>query len=125
MTDTKELSPISKIVDDLIKKWIPRLGLELWTITCDYCDSHKFIEIEDSKTAVAFCHVRWPYLTATIRFNKDHLQDENPNNLELIVVHELMHIIVNEMRDDNQNSIDHEERVSTVLAKAFLRIGPQ
>ena len=122
MTDTKELSPIAKKTDDLIKKWVKKLGLELWTITCDYCDSHRFIEIEDSKNALAFCHVNWPYLTATIRFNKDHLNDEPEENIELIVIHELMHIIINEMRDDEPGNIDHEERVATILSKAFLRV---
>jgi len=117
----KPLTGNTKLFDEAIDKWIPKLGLEWWIIKCDYCDSHKFIEIEDSKTAVAFCHVNWEYMNVTIRVNKDHLEDEKESNIETIVVHELMHVLLNEMRDDDCNSISHEERVATVLAKAFLR----
>lgn len=112
----------TKLFDEAVNKWIPKLGLDWWEITCHYCDSHSFIDTENDKDALAFCHVNWPYMTATIRVNKDHLEDEEKGNVEMIAVHELMHIILNEMRDDC-DSIDHEERVATILAKAFLKNG--
>jgi hypothetical protein len=120
MSQNKELTGNTKLFDDYADKWTKKLGLEWWVITCHYCDSHKFIEIENDKNALACCHVNWPYMTATIRVNKDHLADEKENNIETIVVHELMHILLNEMRDD-EDTIDHEERVATILAKCFLR----
>jgi predicted SprT family Zn-dependent metalloprotease len=39
------------------------------------------------------------------------------DSIEKIVVHELMHVFLNEMRE---KGIDHEERVATMLSQAFL-----
>ena len=40
-------------------------------------------------------------------------------DINYMVVHELLHVLVNEMREEG---IDHEERVVTHLAKAALGI---
>lgn len=42
--------------------------------------------------------------------------------IEYVVVHELMHVFLNEMREQGQQ---HEERVATLLAKAFLWVRDQ
>ena len=39
--------------------------------------------------------------------------------IEKVVVHELMHVFLNETREEG---IDHEERVATQLQKAFFWI---
>jgi len=39
------------------------------------------------------------------------------DQIEMTIVHELCHALVNEMRKDG---IDHEERTVTALTKAFL-----
>lgn len=119
--DKKELTVNCKLFDEAIDKWIPKLGLEWWIIKCDYCDSHEFIQIEQSDSAMIFCHASWEYLEATLRINKDEMEEESPNKIELIAIHELMHIVLNEMHQSDDESKLHEERTATILAKAFLR----
>jgi predicted SprT family Zn-dependent metalloprotease len=102
---------------DIALKWIQLLQLEHWHIELDFCESHEFISIENSTTAVAFCHTNWTYMTATIRVNSNHLEEEKEERLPFIALHELMHCVLNEMREDG---IDHEERVATMLANSFL-----
>lgn len=46
------------------------------------------------------------------------LKDLSPQRLEEIVIHELVHILINEMRDYHKDP-DHEERVVTGIQKAF------
>jgi hypothetical protein len=106
-----------KLFEETLKKWIPILCLGYWRITTEFCDSHEFIRIENSTTALAFCHANWTYLTAIIRVNNDHLQEEEDSRIVFIVVYELGHCLLNEMREEG---IDHEERVATLLAQSFL-----
>jgi hypothetical protein len=40
--------------------------------------------------------------------------------LERAFVHELMHIFLKETRETGRDWLDHEERVASVLTKAFL-----
>ena len=46
-------------------------------------------------------------------------ENENDKDLENAFVHECMHILVREMREDTEN-INHEERVCETLARAFV-----
>lgn len=62
-------------------------------------------------------NVTWQYQTATITFYPKSMKDMAEDDIEKLVVHELMHVFLNEMREEG---IDHEERVATMLAKAFL-----
>lgn len=121
MTEQKDLTGNAKLFDEAIDKWIPKLGLEWWIIKCDFCSSHRFIQIEQSDSAMIFCHANWQYLEATLRVNKDELEEESPWKIELIAVHELMHIVLNEMHKPDDESKTHEERTATILAKCFLR----
>jgi len=102
---------------EIVLKWIQALQLDHWNIELDFCESHRFIAIEDSTTAVAFCHTNWTYMTATIRVNSNHLEEESEERLPYIAVHELMHCMLNEMREEG---IHHEERVATLLANGFI-----
>lgn len=59
----------------------------------------------------------WRYATCTLQINEPELLEMNKRDAEFVIVHELCHALVNEMREEG---IDHEERVVTGLAKAFL-----
>jgi hypothetical protein len=45
------------------------------------------------------------------------LSDED---LERCVVHELVHVFLNEARENGEDWLDHEERVASTLAQAFI-----
>ena len=113
-----------KLFSACIEKWVKKTWLGWWKIDVEYCDAHNFEKIENSSTALAFCHTDWKYMCATIRVNSDNLEEQKEEDIELIAVHELMHVFLNEMRaDEETGTIEHEEHVATFLAKSFLLAG--
>lgn len=73
--------------------------------------------------SLAHCSTDWRYGTACITWNMPLVREQSDDKLEMAFVHELMHIFVNEMRwtaTNDGDSIDHEERVTSTLTKAFL-----
>ena len=113
----------------LAAKWIKPLGLAWWTIHFLYDDDpiafRKAWGKETSEDAVARTLADWRYGEATIRWNMQRLVDTafEDDALELMFVHELMHVFVNEMRWDcseHDGNYDHEERVCTTLAKGII-----
>lgn len=65
---------------------------------------------------VGLCEVDWKYLTAYVTIYPKAITHLDHKGIEKVVLHELMHILINEMREKD---IHHEERVATQLQKAF------
>ena len=107
-------------VRKLFRRWREPLYLHEWHIDLVFEDG-EFISPDGrvSHDAAATCHALWPYRRATITFNTQHIQHMDDDELEHTVIHEAMHILLNEMRDDSEENLDHEERVATTLAHAF------
>lgn len=63
---------------------------------------------------------QWEYLQAKVAINVPEVARMNDDKLERVLVHELCHILVAEMRGDPDVCSDHEERTVTQLAKAFI-----
>lgn len=63
------------------------------------------------------CEADWRYQESYVYLALNVLRDMDKHDIELVVVHELMHVMLNEMREEG---IDHEERVATNLQKAFF-----
>lgn len=102
--------------------WIERLGLGWWDIEVHYYDEpgeivRLFRQVDDGGIVPAFVDANWMYATAKISVNLPAFADMEPDAIERIVVHELMHILVNEMRE---GELHHEERVVTQLTKAIF-----
>lgn len=100
------------------RRWRPLLGLEAWDITLEFYDDR----YEDYESA-ARTTVRWEYASATVQF---YVPACLGHDIDELVVHELCHVIVNEMRDDSSgalihDTVMHEERVCTMLTRALLR----
>lgn len=105
----------------LFGQWIDRLGLAWWEITVNYYSDpaeivRRFHQDED-RTVAAITLADWQYGIATIDVNLTAFDGMSPEAVEKIVIHELCHILVNEMRE---GELHHEERVVTGLTKAFL-----
>jgi len=104
-----------------IDKWLKPLGLLWWKITIVYLDDPKELAqkefYRDDETVLARTYSDWRYGTATIYFNMPAFDGMDDAEVENTVVHELAHILVNEMREGEMH---HEERVVTGLTKAFL-----
>jgi predicted SprT family Zn-dependent metalloprotease len=73
--------------------------------------------VSDVAPSPANCTAHWMYLTARIQVNLLALEYIDNDDLEDVAVHELCHILVNEMRE---GELHHEERVVTWLTKAFF-----
>jgi hypothetical protein len=108
-----------KKVESLIQEyavwWTKVLGLGHWDLSFKCADGT--IEPASGDTVAGEANVSWKYENAVITFYPDVLKDMSEDEIEKLVVHELMHVFLNEMREEG---IDHEERVATMLAKAFL-----
>jgi hypothetical protein len=103
-------------INRFIYKWVTPLGLGWWKVDIDFCDGPPE-DMGGGFEETARCHVRWPYRKAKVEFwlnSTMHLDDEA---LEEVVVHELCHILVNQMRE---KGIVHEEAVVAALSQAFL-----
>lgn len=101
---------LHRLIGMYIKKWKSNLFLGMWTIEFylrDYIVPEKVAGDVESD---------WRYFNAVINFSYVQLCDMEDKEIEKIVIHELLHIVVNEMREDG---IDHEERVVSHLEMIF------
>ena len=119
-------------INKLASKWLPIMGLADWTmVEAWHRDSGEFtVDGSPSHDVTAATKVDWRYMWAEISWNLPRVAEQDDESLELIYVHELMHIMVDEtrdltgdhkLRDGREDWLAHEERVCTFLAKAFLR----
>ena len=80
--------------------------------------SGKFISALASTTA------DWRYLEATIRFDLRQIAEYTDEQIERVFVHECCHVLLSETRAGRDVTapewLDHEERVASTLANAFL-----
>lgn len=97
--------------------WTHNTGLGWWKVDILYDDDRQAYEGENGYETVMRCFADWRYGTAQVYVNVLKAKTLDKQELEMCVVHELMHVFLNEMRE---GEIKHEERVATTLAKAFL-----
>jgi hypothetical protein len=98
------------VLHKYIKKWIKNLFLNTWqidTIVRDYIQNDR-----NNIDTIATCAAEWKYFHVTLNFSYAKMRDMKKTEIEKIVIHELLHAVVNEMREDG---IDHEERVVSHL----------
>lgn len=115
----KEFNALKKRLEKYCRKWRSMLGLKWWKIT--YVWSRESIGRDTGTTQYNECattSVQWPYRDAKITFNMPCLLGLSDGTLENDVIHEHVHILVNEMRFFDEG-VCHEERVVTDLTSAF------
>jgi len=104
-------------IQSLLDTWLTQLGLKWWSIEVRYYDSEKGFRKADGRAVAMRVTSDWRYMSLCIDVNTPACARQTDDDLERIVVHELSHALVNEMRE---GGIDHEERVVTTLTKAFM-----
>ncbi len=117
MTD-KEYNATKRRVFAIAKKWQQALGLCWWEIAYDWCQ----VEMESDKhniTVRAVAVTQWEYAKASIALALPVLMELSDRDIERVVVHEFMHILVNEMGEPDADG-KHQERVVTGLTKAIF-----
>ncbi|MGI6207108.1 MAG: hypothetical protein ACOYEW_02745 [Anaerolineae bacterium] len=105
-------------VERLARTWITALGLGYWNIRHAYYGEEnrdRFSRHEGE--ALMTVQPDWRYLTATIDINLELVSQISDPELEMHYVHELAHVFLDEMREQDPA---HEERVATMLARAFI-----
>jgi len=114
----KEYKRARKRFRTIFDKWHRPLGLLWWHIEIYYHKkTPKSFKKKNGKVVVARVTARWEYAEATINVNIPAVAQMDDAELENLVVHEMCHILVAEMRE---KGIKHEERVCSMLSQAFL-----
>ncbi len=106
--------------------WVKHAGIGYWKVTSNYDrDGSTFRERDDIAHVVA----DWRYHEATIDWNMTAVAELDDEDLEYGVVHELMHVHLNEfwgarVRDEpeegDREAKAHEESIATNLAKSMI-----
>jgi len=96
----------------LIKRWIGDLWLGQWEIDVTY----EWNGVRGKEAVYARCHADWRYMHARITCDLPLMADLSDEDLEEVVVHELLHAVVNEMRS---KGLPHEERVVSHLERVI------
>ena len=133
MTDAEYAALRAKLLAG-VEWWKARLNLWNWNLKLAW-ERDQFRVPDDfspeSARALAYTLSDWQYNECTITFNMAGLLGEDDAMLEYILVHEMMHMAVNEMRalrgpSDSPGEmayrLQHEERVCTVLARGFINL---
>ena len=114
---TKEQQKAHKFIRTTMKRLKVKMGLGLWKIEVEYLSA---IENELPNCAtVAQCTPIWQYMTATVEINMKEFCLLTEEEQERVLIHELCHVLVAEMREEDQDR-KHEERVVTTLTDAFI-----
>lgn len=118
----RKLQDIRDRLGVLTSHWIPICGLDSWGLSFDY----QITEDPETPKAIGIARVDSKYKTASIIFNLAKMlnNDQTLEQTEYVVVHELAHVLVHEMRGAmnwDDNDMWHEERVVTEIACALLR----
>ena len=114
----KEYKRARKRFDRIALEWAERLGLKWWSLNFLHHRKtpKKFKRTDGHQTGVSTI-ARWQYLEAYFEVNTPAIARMSDSELEELVVHEMMHVLVNEMREKGRK---HEERVCSRLTQAFL-----
>jgi hypothetical protein len=112
-----------ELLEPIVDRWLETLGLRWWDITLEFCragiptrDTHDGMPI----TIYAQVSTRWHYQTAIISLNVPALVELPDRKIEAIIVHECMHIFLNELQHTTDDWSSHEEHTASMLAKAVL-----
>lgn len=94
-----------------IARWTPRLGLQRWNI------QWRIVPRADlDGDCVGDNDVNTRYLRSTIRFSDDLATGSWQQNVEAAVLHELVHILVDELNDPCYHTEEALRRLSPQLA---------
>ena len=113
-------------IASLEQYWCDALGLvPTWTIRTRYVRDGYVSpnpDAQDKGSGVADCSVNWQYQDAVISWNMPEITLLDDEELDRTVCHEVMHILLNEMREGAETNLNHEERVATGFQRALFSL---
>ena len=119
----KEVRKQALRIKPLLEKWVGRLGLTHWQIKFDMCTTAPRTEGDIAWQTHMETATMWPYMDSLVTVYVPIVADLCDDDLEKTFVHEMCHILVNEMcavDHGNDDSGPREERVATQVATAIL-----
>ncbi len=127
MTD-QEFDDQRARISALADRWLPILGLSGWRVDFIYYRDFGAFEADtesQGENVLAVTHAQWEYMQGAVKLNVSLWADLDENEAEETMVHELMHVLLKETRygcpcDGEGFDTRHEERVATMLSRAFL-----
>ena len=116
-----ELKVLKKRLRELVKKWVPVMGLRWWHVDINYIYEVDHMPGGDYVGA-ARTRAAWQYKEAVVDFCMPKLLGLSYEDLENVVVHEFVHILTDPMMYATKNRLyqEHVELSTTFLAEAFL-----
>ena len=118
MNKKKKYKRARKRFSKLARAWTKRLGLAWWRVDVFYYDKiPKRFKRKHGQEVAADVFAQWEYMKVDISVNLPLIAEMTKAEMEKVIVHELCHALVNEMREEGHK---HEERVCTRLTQAFL-----
>lgn len=107
-------------VENLVARWKPRLKLDHWKIAIHPAKEPP-INTKKGFAEVLAISGDWRYMKAMIFVRTANTPKFEEAQLEQSVVHELAHLLLNELADSTRADYeDHEERVCSLLTSVFL-----
>ena len=113
--DDKQFEKQKTRIKKYIDKWRDLLGLWNWHLDVEWSDNDKDGIVENTEI-LAHTYVSWQYLDYKITFYLKSFVDKDDEEVEKVVIHEMCHVLVSEMRE---NTTNHEERVVSNLTNVM------
>ena len=125
-----EFEQQSKRIQTLWDRWIVPIGLAAWKLNCVYVRNDFTHDGQPAPNTLALASTQSEYMLSTLSWNMPVVAEHDDRELERIFLHEMCHILVNEMRPSRKQSEEnqalagedswHEERVCTMIGNALL-----
>lgn len=116
----KERKKLIKELRRHFKQWRWMVAWLGWRYTVCFMDTHKDMPEESGEDGAALIFASWGYLKATIYICLEKC--EAMDDLEYLVIHELVHMLIAPIRSDIERNDDLEYCV-TSIAKVMLGLG--
>ena len=125
----RSIKKTKKLIQRYFDFWIRWTGAGWYDIIFRYLENKKQLKesgmtwkYQNGFVSLMKCFPDWRYKQAFIHVNLVECAYQSLEKLENVVVHELMHIFLDELRSKKKG---HEERVVTMLADGFIWVRDQ
>lgn len=117
MTDKEYRQEVLR-VQKLFNKWYKVLGLNTWDVDQYYNRTENL----DHPTFLATTNSRWEYKRVAFNWYLPVTMDVNDWQLELHIVHEMVHPLLNSLDDRDNEDFDHQklEFATQLIAQSMI-----
>jgi hypothetical protein len=125
LTD-KEFALVRRRINVLTERWGAEIGMNWWKLQIAYERDGAAMGRDENWVCTMTAAAKWQYRDAKITVNCEMAHEADDETLEEWFVHELAHVLVNEMRAITSEEkvrdgwIDHEEHVCVGIQRALV-----